>query len=120
MHKAVDVPRPENKTRAELKRIFAEFMLVMPGRIGAFPRNCILASQQVKQGSFLEFGRAIGFPLRVNEQRKRDACLFAENPRIAHITKPDRGEIRAARLDFLLVLAQLRDVLAAKHSAVMA
>jgi len=120
VHETIHIPRPKNKTGAELKRILAQFMLVVSRRIGAFSGDGILASQQMKQRGLLQFSRAIGFHLRIHEQRERDARLFAENPRIAHITKPDRREICAARLDFLLVLAQLRDVLAAEHSAVMA
>ena len=74
----------------------------------------------MKQRSLFQFSRAISFHLRINKQRERDARFFAENPRVAHITKSDRSQVCAARLDFLLVLAQLRDVLAAEHSAVMA
>jgi hypothetical protein len=120
VHETIHIPRPENKTRAELKRILAEFVLVVSRRIGAFSGDGILASQQMKQRGLLQFSCAISFHLRIHKKGKCDACLFAENPRIAQITQPDRREICAARLDFLLVLAQLRDVLAAKHSAVVA
>jgi hypothetical protein len=120
MHEVVYIPGAENKTRAKLKRILAEFMLVVSGCIGAFSRNCIFSSQQVKQRSFFQFGRSIGFHFRIDKKRERDARLFAENARVSQVTEADRSQICAARLDFLLVFAQLRDVLAAEHSAVVA
>jgi hypothetical protein len=120
MCEPVDVTETENEARAQLERIFTNLVLAMPCRVRTLPRDRVATAKQVQKRGFLEVNRAIGLHLRINEQRKRDARLFAENPRVMHITQPDRGQIRSARLDFRFVLAQLRDVLAAKHSAVVA
>ena len=120
MAEAVHITRTEDEAGAELERIFAKFMLAVASGVGAFARDSIVATQQVKQIGALQFGGAIGGALRVNQKRERDAGLFTKEARIVKIAHPNRREIRSARLDFGFVLAQLRDVLAAKYSAVMA
>ena len=65
-------------------------------------------------------GGTIRLPLLVNQQRKRNAGLFAEDAGVAQIAQTNGGEARPLLLEFLLVFAQLRNVLAAKNSAVMA
>jgi hypothetical protein len=74
----------------------------------------------VEQICALQFGGVIGGTICVNKQRKSDACLFAEYSSIVEIAHADRREIRATRVDFSLMLAQLRDMLAAENSAVVA
>ncbi len=115
----VDIARSKNEARAQLEWIFTELVLAMPGRVRTLPRDRIVTPKQVQERRFFEVSHAISLKLCIDEQRKRDPRLFAENPRVTDIAQPDRGKIRSARLDFRLVLAQLRDVLAAKHSAVM-
>lgn len=95
-------------------------MLAVTRGVGAFARDSVAATQQMKQVSALQFGGAVGGALCINQKRKRDAGLFAEETRVAEIAHPDRREISSTRIDFGLMLAQLRDVLAAEHSAVMA
>jgi hypothetical protein len=91
----------------------------MAGGVGAFARDSVVATQQVKQVSSFQVGGTVGGAVRVNQKREGDAGLFAEEARVLKIAHADRREICSTRLDFGLVLAQLRDVLAAKHSAVM-
>jgi hypothetical protein len=117
---AVHIARTENEASAELEGIFAEFVLAMAGGIGAFARNGVSATQKVKQVRALQFGGAVRGAIHIDEKRKCDVSLFPECARIVKIAHPNRGETSSARLDFTLMLAQLRDVLAAKHSAVVA
>lgn len=95
-------------------------MLAVTRGVGAFARDSVAATQQMKQVSALQFGSAVGGALRINQKRKRDAGLFAEETRVAEIAHADRREIRSTRIDFGLMLAQLRDVLAAENSSVVA
>lgn len=120
MGKTVDIAGSKNEACAELEGIFAEFVLAMTGGISTFACNSIVATQQMKQVRAFQFGGAVCGPFGINEKRKRDASLFTECARIVKIAHPNRREISSARLDFTLMLAQLRDVLAAKHSAVVA
>jgi len=117
---AIDVAWTENEACAELKRIFAKFMLAVPRGVGALARDSVIATQKMKQVRTLQFGGAVGSAVRVNQKRKCDASLFAEQPRVAEVAHADRREVRSTRLDFSLMLAQLRDVRAAKYSTVMA
>jgi hypothetical protein len=119
MGEAVDVARAENEACAELERIFAEFVLAMAGGVGTLARNGVIATQKVKQVRALQFGGAVCGAFYINEKRKCDASLFAECACIVKIAHSNRREVRSARLDFALMLAQLRDVLAAEHSAVV-
>jgi hypothetical protein len=116
---AVHIAGTKNETSAELERIFAEFVLAMAGGVGAFARDSVVATQQVKQVRTLQFGGAVRSAIHIDEKRKCDASLFPECARIVKIAHPNRREINSSRPDFTLMLAQLRDVLAAKHSAVV-
>ena len=119
MRETVDIARAKNEACAELEGIFAKFMLTVACGVGASARDSVVATQQVKQVRALQFGGAVRGALHINQKRKRDASLFPECARILKIAHPNRREIGTARLDFTLMFAQLRDVLAAKHSAVM-
>ena len=120
MAEAVDIAGTKNEAGAKLEGIFAEFVLAMAGGIGAFAGDSVVATQEVKEVRTLQFGGAVCCALRINEKRKRDASLFAEYARVVKIAHPYGRETGSARVDFTLMLAQLRDVLAAKHSAVVA
>lgn len=120
MGKTVDIAGPKNEARTELEGIFAELVLAKTGGIGTLARNSIVTTQQVKQIRAFQFGGAVCGAFHINEKRKCDASLFTECARIVKIAHPNRRKISPARLDFTLMLAQLRDVLAAKHSAVVA
>ena len=117
---AIDVARAEHETRAELKRIFAESVLVVTGGFGAVARDAVFAAQKVQQVRVFQLGSSIGVAPGIDEQRKRDARLFTEDARILKVAEADGGEIRASSFDLGFVLAQLRNVLAAEDSAVVA
>ena len=120
MREAVNIAGAKNEACTKLEGIFAEFMLTVARCVGTFARNGVVATQQVKQVRALQFGGAVRGAIHINQKRKRNASLFPECSRIMKIAHPNRSDISSARLDFTLMLAQLRDVLAAKHSAVMA
>jgi hypothetical protein len=116
---AIDVSRRENETPAELKRILAKFVLTMPGRLRAIAALEIVAASQVQQISGTQVGDGVSLALFVDQQGKRYSGLFAENSCIVSVAKADGGERRARIQKGLLVFAQLRDVLAAKNSAIV-
>jgi hypothetical protein len=120
MGEAVDAAGAKDEACTELEWIFAEFVLAVAGGVGTFARNCVIATQQVKQICALQFGCAVCGAFYINQERKRDSSIFPECTGIVKIARSNRREIGAARLDFTLMLAQLRDMLAAEHSAVMA
>jgi hypothetical protein len=92
----------------------------MPGGSCAGTGLGIVSSQQVQQICALEFHDIIGLALFINEQREGDARFFTKSAGVDTIAKPHGGQSCAALPEGLLVGAQLRDVLAAEDSAIMA
>jgi hypothetical protein len=115
----IDISWTEEEAAAELEGIQAEFVLVMSGCAGALAALEIIAPNKVKDVGRAQVGHGIGLPSFVDQERKIDAGFFAENAGVVAIAKADRGERSALGREFLLVLAQLRDMLAAKNSSVV-
>src|SRR6185369_4786978 len=67
----------------------------------------------------LQLRRSICFFFSVDQKRKGDAGLFPERLRVVHVSQTDSGEVRSLAAEFLLVCAQLRDVLAAEDSTIV-
>jgi hypothetical protein len=80
----------------------------------------ILAPQKMQKVRRLQFHRAISLARFVDQKRKGDARFFAKYSRIIAVAQSDRGKGGSFVAEGLLVLAQLRDVLAAKNSAIVA
>jgi hypothetical protein len=115
----IDVARAKNKTSAELERIFPEFVLTMAGFMRALACFGIVAAQKMKKIGGLQLRCAIGLTLFVNQQGKSDTRFLAKLPGVNGIAKANRGEDCTFVAEGLFVFAQLRDVLAAKNSAVV-
>src|SRR5258708_39996846 len=120
MHKPVHVPRSEHETSAQLHRIFAEFVLVMSAGFGSFAGCEVVFPEQMEQRSFFEFQRAIGLAIAVDQQRELDAGIFAEGLGVVASAEADGDQLRALLAEFLFMVAQLRDVLTAEDSSVVA
>ncbi len=116
----VDVAGTENETPAELKRVRAQLMLPMTGRLRARPGFGVVTSKQMQQVRRLQAGGAIRETLLVHQQRKRDPSLLAKEAGIAHVAKADSREIGAPGSELLHMVAQLRNMLAAEDSSVVA
>jgi hypothetical protein len=100
---AVDVAGAEYKGAAQLEGIGAEFVLVVAGGAGALAAFEIVASEEMENVGGFEVGDFVGLAMLVDEQGEVDACFLLEDSGVGW-----------------LVFAQLRDVLAAKDSAVVA
>ena len=116
---AVHVAGAEDEAAAKLKRVLAQAVRAKAGGVGALASGFVLAPENMQQVSAAQSGSAIGLALRVHQERKGDAGLFAEKAGVVLVAEPDDGEARAFFLEGLLVFAQLRDVLAAEHSTIM-
>ena len=95
-------------------------MLLVSCCLCPFARLQIVFAQQVEQGSVAQPNSFIGFAFVINEKRKLDAGPLAEEPGIAGIAQSDDGEMSAFLLKLGFKFAQLRDVLSAEDSTVMA
>ncbi len=95
-------------------------MLLVSCGFCPFARLQIIFAQKVEQGSVAQANGFIGLAFVIDEKRELDAGFLAEEPRIAGIAQADDSEMRAFLLELGFKFAQLRDVLSAKDSAVMA
>jgi hypothetical protein len=120
MRVEINVAGAENETAAKLKRIRAQAMLPMAGCGRARPGFRVVTSKKMQQVRRLEAGRTIREPIRIYQQRKRDSGLLAKQAGVASVAKTDSGEIGALGPEFIFMVAQLRNMLAAKDSTVMA
>ena len=120
MGEPVDVAGAENKTAAQLERVSSQFVLRMTGRFGAGTGLGVVTSQQMKQVCALEFHGGIGVAFLVNKKRKSNPCFITKCTCIDAVAESHRGQSRAAIAEGLLMRAQLRDVLAAEDSTIVA
>jgi hypothetical protein len=114
------VSRRKHKAAAELQRIFAQAMLFVAGSLSASAGLHVVAAQQVEQGSVAQADSFVGLPLFVDQKRELDAGLLAEEPGVAEVAQADGGKTSAFFLECRFEFAQLRDMLGAKDSTIMA
>jgi hypothetical protein len=117
---AVDVAWAEDEAAAELERIAAQFVLMVAGIAGALAALEIVAAEKVKKVGLAEVGDFVGLAAFINQQREVDSGFFLKKSGVVGITEADSGQGCAFFAEGLLMPAQLRDVLAAKDSSVVA
>jgi hypothetical protein len=117
---AIEVSGGEDEAAAELEGIPAKFVLLVAGGASALATFEIVAAKQVKQIGGTQASDGIGLALFIHEQRKCDAGFFAEKAGVVAVAEADGGERSAFVQEGLLVFAQLRDMFAAKDSAIVA
>jgi hypothetical protein len=116
----IDVPRGEDEAAAELKGMWTQFVLMMAGGAGTIASLEIIWAGEVKQIGGSQSGDDVGLAMLVDQQGKGDARFLAEKASIVAVAEADGGEGGAFVEKGLLVFAQLRDVLVAEDSAVVA
>jgi len=117
---AIDIPGAEDEAAAKLKRIQPQFVLTMAGGAGAIAALEIIAAKNVKHIGATQLGDSVRLAMFVDEQREADSRFFPENARIVAVAKADGREGGAFVEEEMLVFAQLRDVLTAKNSSIVA
>jgi hypothetical protein len=120
MDKAVDIPRCKHKAAAQLKWIFAQAVLAYAHGFGPLAGASVVSAQQMKQVGFLEADCSICFALVINKKREGDARLLTEVAGITSIAQSDGCYARALFAKLLFKFAQLRNMLAAENSAIVA
>jgi hypothetical protein len=116
----IAISRREDEAGAELEWILAQPMLAMPGSLG--PGSCfgVVAAEDVEQISRLQLGSLVGLSTGVDQQGEVDAGFLTKHTGIVDVAQTDGGQGGSGLLELLLVGAQLRDMLAAENSAVVA
>ena len=120
MGEPVDVAGAEDKRASQLEGIAAQFVLMVAGGIGALAALEIVATEEVEDIGGFEVGDLVRLAVFIDEEGEVDVGFFLEDAGIVGIAEADGGEGGMFFAEGLLVLAQLRDVLAAEDSAVVA
>ncbi len=115
----VPISRAEHKASAKLEGVDAQAMLLMATGASARARGGVIPPQQMQDVSRFEACGFVRNPVFVNQQRKRDPRFFPKEPGVVRIAQPDGSQPRSRLFEFVLVLAQLRDVLTAEDSSVV-
>ena len=95
-------------------------MLVEPAGLCTTACFRILAAENVEQIPGFQFRSFIGDPFGVNEQRESDTAFLAKRAGVMHVAESYRSQCSSGFVNLHLVLAQLRNMLAAENSTVMA
>jgi len=74
----------------------------------------------MKERAVQETRSTICLPLGINQKWERDSSLLAKNLGVVCVAQADGGQPSAFIAECLFVVAQLRDVLAAENSSVVA
>jgi hypothetical protein len=120
VRETVDIPRSQDEAAAELKRVLSEPPLAVTGARSAAARGAILPTEQVEQAGRRQTGRAIRASLRIHQERERYARRVAELPRRLGVAQSNGRHHRSSLPNHRFMIAQLRDVLAAEYSAIVA
>jgi hypothetical protein len=116
----VFISRRKDKAAAKLERIFSQAMLLVSGGLSATSGPHVVSTQQMEQGSVAQAESLIGLALVIDQKRELDAGFFAEEFGVAHIAQANHREMGALPLELFFEFAQLRDMLSAEDSTVVA
>ena len=120
MNVEINVAGAEDEASPKLEGILAHSVLPVAGAPCSFPGQRVVAAEEMEQRRGSEAGRAIRLPPLVNQKGERDTGFLTEQTGVAQVTEPNGGETSPLAPECMLMLAQLRDVLAAEESAVVA
>jgi hypothetical protein len=118
--KAVHVAWAEDETSAQLKRIPAGTMLAVAGRTGTLPGGLVVSPKQMQKVGLSQADGAVSQPLLVDKKREGDAGLLPKEACVSPIAEAYGSQAGSSIFESLLVFAQLRDMLTAEESAVVA
>lgn len=119
VHESIEVAGRKDETSAKLKRIFAKPVLANADGLRTFSGCHIVWPKKMKKVGILQFDSLVSLAILVDQQREPDAGLLAEMAGITCVAQPNRCQRGTPFAEFLLVFAQLRDVLSAEDSTVM-
>src|SRR5690349_11506375 len=95
-------------------------MLPVACRSRPSSRLRIVRTKQVQQVRLPQTSGAISLAVLVDQQREHDAGFFPELAGVIAIAEPDSRQRRTTFPELALVFTQLRDMLAAENSAIVA
>ena len=119
MHEQVDVAGAKHEAPAKLERIPPQAVLTVAGVPGSRSGDSILWSKEMQEARTRQTRSSVRAPFLVHQQRKGDPGFFSEEPSVAAVAESNGRKPCACRFECPLLLAQLRDLLAAEDSSVV-
>ena len=120
MGENVSIAGGEDEAGAQLEGILAQFVLTVAGGLSLLAGGEVVPPEEMEEVSLPEVRDLVGAALFIDQQGEGDLRLLAEEPGVVGVPKTDRGEGGASFLDLQLMIAQLRDMLAAEDSSIVA
>ena len=120
MSEHIPVTWSKDKAGTQLKGILAQFVLTVAGGRGLLAGGEIVPPEEVKKVGLLEVRDLVSTTLFIDQQGEGDPCLVAKEPSVVEVPKTDCGEAGTGVPNFRAVIAQLRDLLAAEDSSIVA
>jgi hypothetical protein len=120
VHKQIFITWRKHKAAAELKRVLAQLVLFVSSGLRATAGLRIVFAQQMKKVGMLQADGFVGLALVVDKQGKIDFGFLAEEAGIFLVAQADHGDTCALLSKRCCEFAQLRDMLAAENSTIMA
>jgi hypothetical protein len=110
----------KDKAAAELHRIFSQAMLLVSGGLSPASGLHVVSTQQVEQGSVPQANSFVGLAFVIDQKRELDTGFFAKEFGVARVAQSNGGQVGALPLELFFEFAQLRDMLSAEDSTVVA
>lgn len=120
MDKNVQIAWAEDKACAQLERSFARFVLTVAGSLSLFAGDKIVSPAEMEKAAFLEACDPVGTALFIDQQGKSDPHLIAKKASVVNTPKANGSKGSASFLNLRLVIAQLRDMVTAENSSIVA
>lgn len=120
MHEDVYIAWAEDETSTQLQRVFAETVLTMTPLLGTLAGCEVVATGKVQQTDGFQADGLVSGTFLVDEEGEGDSGLLTESLGVVTPAQADGQDGGACFSYLLLVVTQLRDMLAAENSPIVA
>lgn len=115
----VHIARSKHEAGSQLKGILSQLMLPVAASFRPGTGLCVVRTQKMKKIRRLQFRRFVRFAVGIDEQGKSNAGCVTKFAGVVHVAQANGRQFSPSPREFALVLAQLRDMLAAENSTVV-
>ena len=120
MGENVKIAGGKDEAGAQLEGILTQFMLTVAGGHSLLAGGEVAPQEEVEEVCLPQVRDLVGEAFFVDQQGEGDLRLLAEEPGVVGVPKTDCGEGCPGFLNLQLMIAQLRDMLAAEDSSIVA
>ena len=119
MGENVKIAGGKDETGTQLEGILAQSVLTVAGGHSLLAGGGVVPPEEVEEVRLPQVRDLVGEAFFVDQQGEGDLRLLAEEPGVVGVPKTDCGEGCPGFLNLQLMIAQLRDMLAAEDSSIV-